>query len=490
MAKKESWNYINGREVKKIMLFNSVDFLFIFLPIVFFVYFVLNKARLIDLSKGWLVLSSLFFYSYWKLEYLPIILFSMVFNYSIGTTLLGNQNLKINNKFILCLGIIGNILLLGYFKYFDFLLLNLNTILKADFDYLNIVLPLAISFFTFQQIAYLVDSYKQETKEYDFLNYTLFITFFPQLIAGPIVHHKELMPQFENLKSKVINQKNISIGLYLLAIGLFKKVMIADNLSPFVHKTFDVSTQLTFFEAWISSFAYTFQIYFDFSGYTDMALGIGHLFNIKLPQNFNSPYKANNIQVFWRRWHMTLSRFLRDYIYIPLGGNKISKAITSRNLFLTFLIGGIWHDAAWIFVIWGALHGLGVVIHRFWQNFNIKLNSFVAVLTTFLFVNLTWVFFRAHTFNDALKVLKGMLGLSGFALPRTHHLDFLFNDGNLKISWLFLSLCFILTFAFKNSSEFANEFKPSYSRLVLVYTLLLTVIINLNKITEFLYFQF
>jgi len=346
------------------MLFNSLEFILIFLPVVFFGYFFLNRLKLVQLAKGWLVLASLFFYSYWKLDYLPLILLSMIFNYSIGSTMINQEkvNLKINPKLVLTIGIVGNIGLLAYYKYFDFLINNLNTILKADFNYLNIVLPLGISFFTFTQIAYIVDAYKGEAKEVDFINYALFVTYFPHLIA--ILHHKEMMPQFNRLKNKVINPKNISIGLFLFAIGLFKKIVIADNLAPFVHQGFDIQHSLSFFEAWFVSLAYAFQIYFDFSGYTDMALGISCMFNIFLPQNFNSPYKAIDIQDFWRRWHMTLSRFLRDYIYIPLGGNKLGEFRTYKNLFLTFLIGGLWHGANWTFIIWGALHGTGLIIQR------------------------------------------------------------------------------------------------------------------------------
>lgn len=473
------------------MLFNSVEFIFIFLPITFFIYFILNKYKLVSLAKGWLVFASLFFYSYWKQEYLPLILLSMIFNYSIGSSLADTEKFKlnINKKLVLIMGLCGNVLLLGYFKYFDFLLENLNAAFKTDFNYMNIVLPLAISFFTFQQIAYLVDSYKGETRENDFLNYALFVTFFPQLIAGPIVHHKEMMPQFEKLRNKIINHKNISIGLFLFSIGLFKKIMLADNLSYLVHQGFDVSHSLTFLEAWFVSFSYAFQLYFDFSGYTDMALGIGYLFNIQLPQNFNSPYKASSIQDFWRRWHMTLSKFLRNYIYIPLGGNKLGEFSTYRNLFLTFLIGGLWHGAAWTFVIWGALHGLAVAFHRFWQKLNIRVNAVLSVIFTFFFVNIAWVFFRAESFNDAIKVLTGMFGISGFVLPRTNKLLFTFPDG-MEVQWLLLLTCFIIVFAVKNSNELVQKFKPSWIYLSITIALTYISISNLNKISEFLYFQF
>ena len=257
---------------------------------------------------------------------MPLILGSMFFNYIVGNSL---NSKKANKKLILTFGIIANLSLLGYFKYADFFIENYNYVVNANVPLLRITLPLAISFFTFQQIAYLVDSYRGETKEYDFLNYALFVTFFPQLIAGPIVHHKEMMPQFANKWNLAKNYKNIALGLFIFSIGLFKKVVIADTFAVWATNGFDVATKLNFFEAWVTSLSYTFELYFDFSGYTDMAIGAALLFNIKLPINFNSPYKATNIQDFWRRWHITLSRFLKDYIYIPLGGNRGG---TSRHI--------------------------------------------------------------------------------------------------------------------------------------------------------------
>jgi D-alanyl-lipoteichoic acid acyltransferase DltB (MBOAT superfamily) len=336
-----------------VLLFNSYEFIFAFLPITFFIYFYLNHKRLTEASKVFLVVSSLFFYSWWNPVYLPLILVSMVFNYVIGTSLTKDEeHKKVSKKQLLTIGIVGNIGLLGYFKYSDFFIGNFNLAFGSDIPLLHLALPLAISFFTFQQIAYLVDSYRQETKEYDFLNYAVFVTFFPQLIAGPIVHHKEMMPQFANARNKVKNYKNIALGLFIFSIGLFKKVVIADTFAVWARAGFDTATTLNLFEAWATSLSYTFQLYFDFSGYTDMAIGAALLFNIRLPINFNSPYKATNIQDFWRRWHITLSRFLKDYVYIPLGGNRKGNFRTYNNLMATFIIGGIWHGAGWTFVFW------------------------------------------------------------------------------------------------------------------------------------------
>ena len=472
------------------MLFNSIDFLFVFLPVTFFVYFLLNKLKLVNLATGWLVIASLAFYSYWKLDYLPIILISMLFNYSIGKTLSDDNKLKINKKLVMVFAVIVNVGLLVYYKYFDFLIQNINAVFHQNFNYMNIVLPLAISFFTFQQIAYIVDSYEGKTKEYDFLTYALFVTFFPQLIAGPIVHHKEMMPQFANLRNRFINHKNISIGLFLLAIGLFKKVMIADNLSPFVIMSYENIPVLTFFESWCVSICYTMQLYFDFSGYCDMAMGIGYLFNIILPQNFNSPYIADSIQDFWRRWHMTLSRFLKDYIYIPLGGNRNGQFKTYRNLFSTFLIGGIWHGANWTFIIWGAMHGIMICIHRFWKNLNIKMYHWFAVLITFLFVNFTWVYFRAPHISKANEVIKSMFGLNGFAPIVIDKLRLSLYGGSIKISLFLIIPAIILIFFVKNSVDFSKKFKPNWIYFIATFAMLLVSILSLNKVSEFLYFQF
>lgn len=472
------------------MLFNSLEFLFIFLPVTFFVYFYLNKKKLIMLATGWLVLASLAFYSYWNINYLPLILISMVFNYCVGYTLSHRTNLRLNRRGVLFFGLAGNLALLCYFKYFDFLINNINLVLHTGFDTLKIALPLGISFFTFTQIAYLVDAYKREVKEYDFLNYSLFVTFFPHLIAGPILHHSEMMPQFKNLRKRVINHKNISLGLFLLAIGLFKKVIIADNLSPVVQDLFDIIPVLDFWEAWIGSLSYTFQLYFDFSGYCDMALGIAYLFNIALPVNFNSPYKADSIQDFWRRWHITLSRFLKNYIYIPLGGNRAGEWKTYRNLFLTFLIGGIWHGANWTFVIWGVLHGCGICLHRFFRKFNIQINKFAAIAATFLFVNISWVFFRSLSIHRAIDILKSMVGLNGINPLVINKLRFSFESGSIKLSMILFCACIILVFFSKNSTEWAKSFKPNKIYFLVTLTLLIISILSINKVSEFLYFQF
>mgnify|MGYP000509351165 CR=1 FL=1 len=488
------------------MLFNSYEFIFVFLPTTFFIYFYLNHKRLTEASKGFLVCSSLFFYSWWNVAYLPIILASMVFNYAAGRSLnkaCKNKRKGFSKKSILIFGIVFNLSLLGYFKYTDFLIENFNLAFNSNAELLNLALPLAISFFTFQQIAYLVDSYRQETKEYDFLNYALFVTFFPQLIAGPIVHHKEMMPQFAKTRNKVKNYRNIAIGLFIFSIGLFKKVVIADTFSVWATQGFDVATTLNLFEAWATSLSYTFQLYFDFSGYTDMAIGLALLFNIRLPINFNSPYKATNIQDFWRRWHMTLSRFMREYIYIPLGGSKKGEFRTYNNLMATFVIGGLWHGAGWTFIFWGFLHGLALMIQIFWSKLDFKLWTWLAWLITFNFVNVTWVFFRANEWDDAIKVLRSMFSLNSIVLPNALEgkLGFLTDFGiyfggfveNIKGDfytpiWIFIG--FIMVLMSKNSMEQAIKFKTNIWHLLIHIILIFTSLLSLNKVSEFLYFNF
>lgn len=486
------------------MLFNSYEYIFLFLPITFFVYFFLLSKRLVVGAKGFLVFASLFFYSWWNIAYLPIILSSMLFNYVIGNSLNDNYaKSKINKKTLLSIGIISNLALLGYFKYADFFIENFNFTFEGSVPLLHLALPLAISFFTFQQIAYLVDSYRKETKEYDFLNYALFVTFFPQLIAGPIVHHKQMMPQFASRWNLVKNYKNIALGLFIFSIGLFKKVVIADYFATVATPGFDTAAVLTFFEAWATSLSYTFQLYFDFSGYTDMAIGAALLFNIKLPINFNSPYKAKDIQDFWRRWHITLSNFLRDYIYIPLGGNRKGNFRTYNNLMITFILGGLWHGAGWTFVFWGFLHGAALVIHRFWKKLGFTMNSIAAWFITFNFINIAWVFFRAKEWDDAIKVLKGMFGFSGIvfsdkALAKISfmqeyiatHQEFFgrLMFGSTPFSMLIVA--FIIVLKFKNSNEYKDSFIPSYKWLLLLIAVDIYTVLNLSKVTEFLYFNF
>jgi D-alanyl-lipoteichoic acid acyltransferase DltB (MBOAT superfamily) len=383
----------------------------------------------------------------------------------------------------------------------DFFISNANILLNTHLDLMHIILPLGISFFTFTQIAYLVDAYRDEIKEMDYLNYTLFVTFFPHLLAGPILHHKEMMPQFDAIKNKVINYRNISAGLFLFSVGLFKKVVLADTFASWANAGFNTTQALNIIEAWATSLSYTFQLYFDFSGYTDMALGVALLFNIRLPINFNSPYQALDIQDFWRRWHITLSRFLRDYIYIPLGGNRTSDLRIYANLFTVFLIGGLWHGASWMFIIWGALHGFAIVLHRFYKQLGFTMNKYLAWFITFNFINITWIFFRAKNWEGASNVLTSMFHgnlllpylISKHFFTLQNHFSFgevYFElEGNDETTfWLIGG--FVTILLIKNSSYILNDFKPSIRNSLLFLFFSLTGILNLMHVSEFLYFNF
>jgi alginate O-acetyltransferase complex protein AlgI len=480
------------------MLFNSYEFILAFLPLTFSLYFYLNRLKLIQGAQVFLALASLFFYSWWNIEYLPLIVFSVIINYQISH-LINKLSIK---KALLVFGVIFNLLLLGYFKYSDFFLQNINLAYDTKYSLLYLTLPLAISFFTFQQIAFLVDSFRGYVKRTSFLNYFVFVTFFPQLIAGPIVHHKEMMPQFLIKKNKFFNFKNIYLGLFIFSIGLFKKTIIADTFAIWATNGFDILSHLNLIEAWVTSLSYTFQLYFDFSGYTDMALGAALLFNIKLPKNFNSPYKSTNIRDFWKNWHLTLSRFLRDYIYIPLGGNKNGNVKMYNNLFITFLIGGLWHGAAWTFIFWGALHGLAIILFRLWCKTGIVLNNVLAWFITFNFINISWIFFRAENWEDALKVIKGMFGFSGVLFPSfLNKIPFLannnaifgevfsnFNGDTEILLWLFGALCLCL--CFKNSNQLLISQKPNNKAIIFIVFLLLISLMNLDKNADFIYFNF
>jgi len=483
------------------VLFNSYIFILLFLPVTLFVYFLLNNRKLTLASKAWLVFASLFFYGWWNPIYIPLILGSILFNYGIGVTLSGARHSQ-SRPFLLA-GIGGNLALLAYFKYMDFFITNINTLTGGHIDLLRITLPLGISFFTFTQIAYLVDAYRRLAKEYSLLNYFLFVTFFPHLLAGPIIHHKEMMPQFDRLKNKLLNHKNLVHGLVLFFVGLFKKVVIADTLAGWADQGFDHSVVLNLVEAWTVSLSYTLQLYFDFSGYTDMALGSSLMFNIRLPVNFNSPYRSFGIQEFWRRWHMTLGRFVRDYIYIPLGGNRVPEMRVITNLIITFFIIGLWHGAGWTFVCWGLMHGMAIVLQRVWGKLDITLPRFLAWLLTFNFVNFAWIFFRARSFDDAGKIVKGMLGINGLGgtesiVPALTSLKrfqaalgrWLPNiDGNIHTIVLII-VSLLLSIYFRNSNDMEEGFSPHWKNACILGALSVYALLNLQKASQFIYFNF
>ncbi|MCV3348828.1 MBOAT family protein [Campylobacter sp. RKI_CA19_01128] len=500
------------------MVFSSYEFIFIFLPITLIIFYMLKKFNHVQSAKLFLVLASLFFYAFWKVEYVLILLLSMSVNFYLANLILLNRG---GVKLLFYSGVLFNLALLSFFKYTDFLLENFNVffqIVQLDFNIPlpHILLPLAISFFTFQQIAFLVDCYKrtnieglksENTYKINILDYALFITFFPQLIAGPIVHHKEMMPQFKSMlwnNSILINWENIAKGLFIFSMGLFKKVYIADSFALWANAGFKIVENggtLNIFEAWATSLSYTFQLYFDFSGYCDMAIGIALFFSIKLPINFNSPYKALSISDFWRRWHITLGKFLKDYLYIPLGGNRVSKIINLRNLFIVAFVSGVWHGAGWGFVIWGVLHGLAMVLHRIYSfiTTNAKFKESIiykifAWFVTFNFINLAWIFFRSENLQGAINLLKAMFGITWMELPIKWHRmkESLAQISGSNETLIYIIVCMILCIGFKNSIEKLENFKASYINSLLVMLFLYIALITLGVVpyTEFIYFNF
>ncbi len=397
------------------MLFNSSLFLFYFLPFVLLGFLALQKAGNQRLVMVWLIACSLLFYAWWNVSYLLLLILSIVVNYNLGLRL--SRDGPAGGRVWLWLGIAFNLGLLGYFKYANFFLDNVNVFFDTGWNFENIFLPLGISFYTFQQVAYLLDSRKGLTKGHGFLEYSLFVSFFPQLIAGPISHHGAIVPQFQHLGSADNTSRNLGIGFTILIIGLFKKVVVADTFAMFSSPVFalaEMGQPIYTLDALAGIFSYAFQLYFDFSGYCDMAIGLACLFGIKLPVNFFSPYRAQNISDFWRMWHATLSRFLRDYVYTPLGGYFCSRNRQRFNLFTTMLVAGVWHGAGWTFVVYGTCHGIYCVVHQLWRvkvssPLGIVSNRYYAAfsqLCTFLIVVFTLVLFRADSIATSRYLLS------------------------------------------------------------------------------------
>lgn len=491
------------------MLFYSFEFIYLFFPLALIGYFFIgNRSK--HFSIVWLVCCSIFFYGWWEIKYVPLLIGSLLFNYYYGLLLR-----KAQRKHLLCLGVTLNLLLIGYYKYAGFFTSIVNDITKTSFSLGDIALPLGISFFTFQQIAWLVDSYRGNvsSQEKGLWEYGLFVTFFPQLIAGPIVHHSEMMPQFHDEKNRSINWANMSAGISIFIIGLAKKIILADSIAPYANKVFNaalVQTQvITTADAWLGAISYTLQLYFDFSGYADMAIGLALMCNIRLPINFDSPYKAVSIADFWRRWHITLSRFLKDYVYIPLGGNRGAKSRCYVNLLLTMLIGGLWHGAGWTFVLWGGLHGVFLAIHKLWGEISTsKIPQPIAQVITFICIVSAWVFFRAESLDSATKILTAMFNF-----------DLLW-DGKLLSTKELVAACqyiipgLVIVFLMPNTQNYfsdnqgglkvyQNKFRgwmfklPSFQTnyLWLCSIIILSVssiyfLLDQSKIHEFIYFQF
>jgi D-alanyl-lipoteichoic acid acyltransferase DltB (MBOAT superfamily) len=400
------------------MVFSSFNFLFLFLPVTLAgFYFFGRKSE--HWAASWLLLASLAFYVSWNLNYLPILAASIFGNYLAYRGILRAE--EAHKKRWLILAVAGNLLLLGYFKYANFFIQTVNDITGAGIHPLDVLLPIGISFFSFTQIALLVDARHGKAETVSLWRYALFASYFPYIVAGPVLNHKDMLPQFADVRNYSVTANNLAVGLTLFAFGLAKKVLIADNLVPVVSTAFAADNP-QLMAAWVGMLAYSFQIYFDFSGYSDMAIGVSRMLGFQIPFNFDSPYKAANVSEFWTRWHISLSRFLRNYLYFPLGGNRQGQFKRYRNLMLTMLLGGLWHGSNWTFVIWGGLHGLYLCIQHGWQTLRSEGRGtpsravfyFNRVLT-FVAVLVAWAFFRAHDVPSAMDVLSGLAGLNGLA---------------------------------------------------------------------------
>ncbi|MFK8049119.1 MAG: MBOAT family protein [Halioglobus sp.] len=515
------------------MLFNSAEYLFLFLPLVFVIFVFLSRGSSTKGQIIWLILASLYFYGSWNPIYLLLIVSSIVVNFTIGRKLAATLNRE--RHYWLVLGVLFNLGLLVYFKYAGFFVNSLNDLGNWLIPVPEITLPLAISFFTFQQIAYLVDVSRDECQEYQFRHYALFVLFFPQLIAGPIVHHKEMMPQFSFLRPASELRTDIGVGLTLLIIGLFKKVVMADSIGAMVDPVFEASAQgqtLHTIDAWVATVGFSFQMYFDFSGYSDIAIGSARLFGIKLPENFRSPYKSRSAIDIWNRWHITLSRFLKDYLYIVLGGNRKGAINRYRNLFLTMLLGGLWHGAAWTYVLWGGLHGLFLCINHGWRAIQQKLglenlssNRFVDaiyLLLTFLAWSVALVMFRSADAGTAISITGSAFVHFNTApdlvlttaltesLPQQLMLLAGMEANVYSAVYIVFSVAAIICWLLPSSQEFMYRYDPVILSpgskaavtapwiswrpnlaFALGFGVILSVsLLSVSSITEFLYFQF
>lgn len=484
------------------MPFNSYLFVFAFLPATLFVFFALGRLRDPRWAKAWLLAASLGWYATVDLRHLPLLAASVVLNLLLARLLCREGLRQPLRRSLLAFAVTANLAALAIFKYAAFAIENVNALLGTTLAAPDLALPAGISFLTFLQIAFVVDCFRRAEARVPALDYALFVTFFPKIMVGPITRRDEIVPQLAETTLVREDYGNLSIGLFLFSLGLFKKVFLADWLARWADAGFAGIAPLSFVEAWATSLSYTFQLYFDFSGYTDMALGIGLMFNLRIPPNFDSPYKALDLQDFWRRWHITLSRFLRDYVYIPLGGNRGGELRTYRNLVLTFLVGGIWHGAGWNFIVWGLLHGVGVAIHRGWSSSGRRLPRALAWFVTFQYVNLCWVFFRAEDPASAIRVLRGMVGLDGLVLHGTLEgvLGALARLGVRFGSWpalpdpeqalVLLAASLVLVLATPNSGELRDRFRFDLRHKLATVALLVTSMLSLSRVSEFVYTQF
>lgn len=489
------------------MLFNSYIFIFVFFPLVLIGYYGLNYLKQYKLALGYVTCMSMWFYGYNSMEYLIMLILSILVNFSLVEAM-SRVKVQMSRKVLFGFGLIWNLGVLFYFKYYDFFIENVNAALKTEFTLLELMLPLGISFYTFQQLSYVIDYYRGDCEKYSLLEYAMYVSFFPQLIAGPIVYHDELIPQLRKEENRRLNYENLSKGIYAFSLGLAKKVLIADTFSRIVTLGFDDIGDLNSPSALLVMVCYSLQIYFDFSGYCDMAYGIGYMFNVELPVNFHSPYKAYSIMDFWDRWHMTLTRFFTKYVYIPLGGSRKGSIRTYINVLITFLVSGLWHGANWTFILWGALNGIGSVIER-WKISKVVLSKIpkaIRVCITFILVTFAWSIFRAEHIGQARR-LWNQLFHGGFGEIYTPITEMFKELLEMKILYrigfggiitaypgfflvLFVVLVLLACFFMRNTQEKVKTMKYSYGNIITIVVLAVWSIMSLSEVSEFLYFNF
>jgi alginate O-acetyltransferase complex protein AlgI len=509
------------------MLFNSTIFLFVFLPICMLGFGTAFRKWGLEAAWTWLAATSVFFYGWWNPAHVPLLLLSVTSNFWLGRKLaIPDQG---QHRWLLAIGVVVNLGLLAWYKYWHFLASNVALLLNLEWDHTPLELPLGISFYTFHQLTYLLHCRAGRAEGTTFRHYLLYITFFPQLIAGPIVRPMEMLPQLRERRERAFRWEDISIGFTLLSIGLFKKMVIADHVARWVSPVFDEASRassIAMLDAWIAVLAYTLQLYFDFSAYSDMALGLARIFGVSLPGNFYSPYKALSIVDFWRRWHITLSLFLRDYLYIPLGGNRKGEVRRNLNLLIVMIIGGFWHGAGWTFGVWGLWHGMALLINHAWmksaasQSLRGSCGTLFSWGLTFLTIIIGWTFFRAHDLQGAFTILKGMGGFSGLELPvawldRLVFLKALGFSGRsdwlvFESPWQIVQLLALLaaTLCLPNAIQLASgsltpsnhaslpfrpsrwHWQPSFGWACVSGLMLAVALLHLGRLSEFLYFQF
>ena len=487
------------------MLFNSLIFIVTFLPITFFGWYGLQRFCPPIVGKIFLVGMSLWFYAYYNVWYLAVLLGSILLNYSCSC-LLEITKSRIKRKLVFLAGLVSNIGILFYFKYFNFFVDNCNFIFRTSFTVEKIILPLGISFFTFQQISYIADRYSQTAPNYGFWDYTCYVTFFPQLIAGPIVLHSEFIPQLQSKENKKMNGDLIYDGIALFILGLGKKVLLADVLAITVNAEYQSIAYLDMPSAWITIICYMLELYFDFSGYCDMARGIGKMFGFQLPENFNSPLMAVSVKDFWRRWHMTLSRFLTTYIYIPLGGNRRGISMKCRNLMIVFLISGFWHGANWTYVVWGLMHGVAMVWETLFPKLRFRREGINRFFTG-IFVTLSFSIFRSDSLQQAGMLFKKLFagGNNGFLVGVFNTLIVPENYGIRKFlemafpQWqnAFLGACFVLLLVVcivlicgEKAEVWIEKKGCTRKGIILLAVLFVWSFISLSQVSTFLYFDF